>query len=68
MHYRYLTLEQRNGLERAMRARLTEVGMPAALERLHTPEFGVCGRCGADIPFARLALEPTVTHCAKCAD
>ena len=68
MHYRYFTLEQRSQLERAMRARLMEAGMSTALERLHTPEFGVCERCGADIPFARLAVEPTLTRCAKCAD
>jgi RNA polymerase-binding transcription factor DksA len=68
MHYRYFTLEQRSHLESAMRARLDQAGMSAALERLHTPEFGVCQRCGGDIAFARLALEPTLTRCAKCAD
>jgi DnaK suppressor protein len=51
-----------------MRARVAESGMSAALERLHTPEFGVCERCGGDIAFARLAVEPTLTRCTKCAD
>jgi DnaK suppressor protein len=68
MHYRYFTLEQRATLERAMRARLAEAGMPSALERLHTPEFGVCERCGGDIAFSRLAAEPALTLCAKCTD
>jgi DnaK suppressor protein len=68
MHYRYFTLEQRSELERAMRARLTEDGMAAALERLHSPQFGVCERCGGDIPFARLAAAPTLMRCGKCAD
>ena len=68
MHYHYFTLEQRSELENAMRARLAEPGMSAALERLHTPEFGVCERCGGDIAFARLAANPALTRCAKCAD
>ena len=68
MHYHYFTIEQRAELERAMRSRLGEAGMRAALERLHTPELGVCERCGGDIPFARLVIEPAITRCAKCAD
>ena len=68
MHYHYFTIEQRSALERAMRARLDETGMRAALERLRTPEFGVCERCGGDIAFARLAVEPTITRCARCSD
>lgn len=67
MHYHYFTLEQRAELERAMRARLAEPAMRLALARLHTPEFGICERCGGDIAFVRLALEPATTRCAKCA-
>jgi len=37
-----------------------------ALRRLDTPEFGVCTDCGAEIPFARLAAEPTATRCVDC--
>jgi len=68
MHYHYFTIEQRSELERAMRARLADPAMRAALGRLHTPEFGVCERCGGDIAFARLAANPALIRCAKCAD
>jgi len=66
MHYHYFTLEQRRALEEAMRSRIAEPGMKAALERLHTPEFGVCEACGADIAFIRLAGNPTVRRCGSC--
>ena len=66
MHYHYFTLEQREALERAMRSRLAEPGMQSALERLHTPQFGVCEVCGADIAFIRLAGNPTLKRCAGC--
>lgn len=66
MHYHYFTLEQRRALEEAMRSRIHEPGMTAALERLHTPEFGVCEKCGADIAFIRLSGNPTVRRCGSC--
>jgi len=37
-----------------------------ALERLHTPEYGVCADCGADIPYSRLNAEPSATRCISC--
>jgi len=37
-----------------------------ALELLHTPEYGVCADCGADIPYSRLAAEPSATRCIAC--
>jgi RNA polymerase-binding transcription factor len=66
MHYAYFTIEQRETLEHAMRERLAEPGMELALERLHTPEFGVCESCGADIAFAALRGNPTLKRCARC--
>lgn len=67
MHYHYFTIEQREALERAMRARLAdEPRMKSALERLHTPEFGVCARCGTDIPYVRLEQDPSATLCRGC--
>ncbi len=38
----------------------------AALRRLHTPEYGICADCGAEIPFARLHASPTATRCVAC--
>jgi RNA polymerase-binding transcription factor DksA len=68
MHYHYFTIEQRDRLTELMRARSAEPGMEAALKRFHTPEFGVCDACGADIPFARLQLNPQLTRCARCTE
>jgi RNA polymerase-binding transcription factor DksA len=61
MHYRYLTLEQRETLERLMRTR-----MPQELTHLHTPDYGVCEGCGADIPYVRLLEQPAARHCTAC--
>lgn len=61
MHYRYLTIEQRENLERLIRAQA-----PEELQRLHTPEYGVCASCGRDIPYARLLELPAACYCAAC--
>ena len=66
MHYHYFTIEQRNALANLMRGRSAEPGMEAALERLHTPEFGVCEACEADIPFVQLQANPRLRRCARC--
>jgi RNA polymerase-binding transcription factor DksA len=66
MHYHYFTIEQRSGLAQLMNARIAEPGMETALQRLHTPEFGVCESCGVDIPFVRLQANPLLTRCARC--
>ena len=61
MHYRYLTLEQRENL-----ARLMGAGAPQELGRLHTPDYGVCAACGKDIPYTRLLEFPAALRCAAC--
>jgi DnaK suppressor protein len=67
MHYRYLTIEQRENLERAIRARMSaRPEYSGALERLHTPEYGVCAACGRDIPYVHLMEFPEATRCAAC--
>jgi len=66
MHYHYFTIEQRDVLAELMRARLAEPGMETALERLHTPVFGVCESCEADIPFVQLQANPRLKRCARC--
>jgi RNA polymerase-binding transcription factor DksA len=38
----------------------------AALERVRDGTYGVCERCGHDIPFGRLLVIPEVTHCVAC--
>lgn len=68
MHYHYFTIEQREALERLIRSRVAaEPELEGALRRLHTPEYGVCEACGADIPFARLMAEPNARRCVNCA-
>ena len=63
-HYHYLTIEQRDRLQANLQARLAEVG--EALARLHTPDFGVCERCGGDIPYVRLEADPLLRRCPAC--
>lgn len=38
-----------------------------ALSKIDSDEFGVCRRCGGDIPFKRLALMPQSLFCVSCA-
>ena len=68
MHYHYLTIEQRDTLEKLIRSR-TGAGAPldAALERLHQPDYGVCVECREDIGFERLEGDPSALHCRICA-
>ena len=66
MHYHYFTIEQRSTLEETIRSSLSGAEMNNALERLHSPEFGVCEACGADITFVRLAGNPRLRRCAGC--
>ena len=68
VHYHYLTIEQRETLEKLIRSRF---GAGARLEtelvRLHRPEYGVCIECGKDIGFVRLEADPSALHCQACA-
>jgi RNA polymerase-binding transcription factor DksA len=66
LHYHYFTIEQRTTLEQAIRSHLTGAELNMALERLRSPEYGVCEACGADITFIRLAGNPTLKRCAGC--
>jgi len=67
MHYHYFTIEQREALEGLIRASLAgRPEMDSALKRLHSPEFGVCEACGADIPYRKLAADPLVSRCPGC--
>ncbi|NTU71745.1 MAG: TraR/DksA family transcriptional regulator [Coriobacteriia bacterium] len=37
-----------------------------ALARIDAGTYGVCGRCGAEIPAARLEAVPTASLCITC--
>ena len=67
-HYHYLTLEQRAALEQIIRARVaSQPQLRSALERLHTPDYGVCIECRKDIEYTRLEADPDALHCQACA-
>lgn len=40
----------------------------AALTRIKEGSYGLCARCGENIPEARLAALPYVTTCVSCAE
>ena len=67
MHYHYFTIKQRAALEQLIRASMAgRPEMGSALERLHSPDFGVCEACGGDITYARLAADPLARRCSGC--
>lgn len=37
-----------------------------ALERMKTNTYGICERCGGDIPYKRLKARPVTTLCIEC--
>ena len=37
-----------------------------ALERLNTETYGICERCGGEIPYKRLKARPVTTLCIEC--
>ena len=46
---------------------IVELGeVSRALQRLRAEEYGQCGDCGAEIPFARLKVEPQAQRCVAC--
>ena len=67
MHYHYFTIEQRQALEQLIRASMAgRPEMKPTLERLHSPEFGVCEACGTDIAYASLTADPLARRCPGC--
>lgn len=37
-----------------------------ALERSDSKDFGICQKCGKEIPFGRLEYMPHTTRCVNC--
>lgn len=37
-----------------------------ALERMNASTYGICERCGGDIPYKRLKARPVTTLCIEC--
>lgn len=42
-------------------------GIKTALENINEKDFGLCKRCGREIPFQRLLIMPESTRCVICA-
>lgn len=51
-------------LEENLRRELVDV--QAALKRVDAGSYGVCARCGAEIPLERLEAVPTASLCIRC--
>ncbi|ADD43654.1 TraR/DksA family transcriptional regulator [Stackebrandtia nassauensis] len=56
--------EQEISLANSVRDRMVQV--ERALERLEDGDYGVCEKCGTNIPAARLAAFPSATLCVDC--
>jgi len=56
------------GQSRAEHARevVDLAAIDAALARLDTDQYGLCTDCEAEIPLARLKLEPQALRCVAC--
>jgi DnaK suppressor protein len=37
-----------------------------ALDRMNTATYGICERCGGEIPYKRLKARPVTTLCIEC--
>ncbi|GII85735.1 hypothetical protein Ssi03_37250 [Sphaerisporangium siamense] len=48
-------------------ARGRVAAIEAALERMNRGRYGICGRCGALIPFEQLRRRPERSACDGCA-
>lgn len=42
-------------------------GLKEALKGINDSNFGLCARCGEEIPIGRLILQPHSRACVKCA-
>lgn len=58
--------ETNTALEQEFKHRLEDI--LKAQEKLKTVHYGVCEKCGADIPLERLMAVPTARFCLDCAD
>ena len=51
---------------RSARRKLSSLNI--ALNKIDSPDFGICSRCKRPIPAARLMYLPQSTRCVNCAD
>lgn len=58
--------DKRLSLEANFEVRLREVNN--ALTRIEGDDYGICNKCGMEIPDERLKADPAAADCIKCAD
>jgi len=59
---------QQMALDASRRRQLQLVKIEAAFERINSGEYGYCLGCDEDIDIRRLMVDPTNSHCIKCAE
>ncbi len=57
--------EALEGVDDVLRAEIHQIRL--ALTRIESGTYGVCAKCGKDIPRARLEARPIATRCLECA-
>ncbi|PSK83867.1 DnaK suppressor protein [Prolixibacter denitrificans] len=61
-------INNRSVNEAAMRNKQLKLSkLEEALEKIDSPDFGKCTRCGEEIPWGRIAIMPESTLCIRCA-
>ena len=61
-------INNKSVMEAALRkARQRLAGLQKHLDKLGTPDFGKCLKCGKNIPFERILLAPESSFCVNCA-
>jgi RNA polymerase-binding transcription factor DksA len=48
------------------RVHARQMELTEALQRIEDGRYGVCGHCGASIPYGRLLVVPEATNCLEC--
>jgi len=57
--------EALEGVDDVLRAEARQITL--ALKRIEAGAYGTCANCGAEIPKARLEVQPIATRCLACA-
>ncbi len=57
--------EALEGVDEVLRAEIQQIRF--ALMRIETGTYGVCAKCGKEIPRDRLEARPIATRCVECA-
>ena len=59
---------QQMALDASRRRQLKLINIESAFQRINSGEYGYCLSCDEDIDIRRLMVDPTNTHCIKCAE